>query len=102
MFAQLIRANIVNFPPELYLDVLSSARWESVRGREQEFVRASIRVIEECQRVSVRQMCIAERVPHEFGGKSRAAGSSAGKNSTVQSQSFSSSQYGSKSSLSFD
>src|SRR6266496_1891924 len=34
--------------------------------------------------------------------KERASGSSRGRNSTVQSQSFSSSQYGSKSSLSFD
>src|SRR5438046_10091451 len=34
--------------------------------------------------------------------KDRASGSSRGRNSTVQSQSFSSSQYGSKSSLSFD
>src|SRR5437879_5601910 len=34
--------------------------------------------------------------------KDRASGSLRGRNSTVQSQSFSSSQYGSKSSLSFD
>ena len=46
-------------------------------------------------------MGIPEQNPMMSEGKNRASGSSVGKNSTVQSQSVSSCQYGSKSSLQF-
>jgi len=46
-------------------------------------------------------MCVPAQVADDVRGENRASGSSVGKNSTVQSQSVSSCQYGSRTSLRF-
>src|SRR5580658_1648354 len=62
---------------------------------------ARVRIAEECQRACVREICIADQVPNNVGGKKRASGLSVGKEFDDAGQSFSSCQYGSKSSLCF-
>jgi hypothetical protein len=74
-----------------------------IRGRkgEREFVRSRVMIAEQRQRACVGHMCLAAQVANDVPEKSRPSGSSVGKNSMAQSQSSSSCQYGSESSLHF-
>jgi hypothetical protein len=59
-------------------------------------VSAGVGIAEKRQSARVGQTCIADHVANNVRGYGRASGSSVGENPTVQSQSFSFCQYGSK------
>jgi hypothetical protein len=55
------------------------------RKREKEFVRAGVRIAEECQLACVGQICVAAQIADDVRAEKPSFWSSVGKNSTVQS-----------------